>query len=117
MGIQGGFGVPNPSKPPKNVPTPEYRATYGDNPVWHGYRRNHKGSVPPQRARKACLVSTGSTGRHWGRLRGLKGDLLLKSLGEGLRRHWEGTGGVLGTIEASQVMFCGALGCFGGHWE
>ncbi|KAM8792372.1 small ribosomal subunit protein mS40-like [Eudromia elegans] len=33
----------------------EYRATYGDRPVWAGYRRNHKGSVPPQRTRKSCL--------------------------------------------------------------
>ncbi|NXV05991.1 RT18B protein, partial [Cettia cetti] len=41
--------------PFSNVPTPEYQATYGDKPVWHGYRRNHKGSVPPQSTRKACL--------------------------------------------------------------
>ncbi|KAM6228638.1 LOW QUALITY PROTEIN: small ribosomal subunit protein mS40 [Spheniscus humboldti] len=55
---------------PKDPPTPpsryqerpweyleseEYRATYGDNPVWLGYRRNHKGAIPPQRTRKACL--------------------------------------------------------------
>ncbi|NXV53602.1 RT18B protein, partial [Uria aalge] len=33
----------------------EYRITYGDRPVWHGYRRNHKGAVPPQRTRKACV--------------------------------------------------------------
>ncbi|NWY99890.1 RT18B protein, partial [Loxia curvirostra] len=46
---------PNPSKPPQKCPHAEYRATYGDRPVWHGYRRNHKGSVPPQSPRKACL--------------------------------------------------------------
>uniref|UniRef100_A0A674GH04 Small ribosomal subunit protein mS40 n=1 Tax=Taeniopygia guttata TaxID=59729 RepID=A0A674GH04_TAEGU len=56
-----------PPEPPPAAPSPylerpwayleseEYRAAYGDSPVWHGYRRNHKGSVPPQRARKACL--------------------------------------------------------------
>ncbi|NWR40202.1 RT18B protein, partial [Tachuris rubrigastra] len=33
----------------------EYRVTYGDKPVWFGYRRNHKGAIPPQRTRKACL--------------------------------------------------------------
>ncbi|XP_010569460.1 PREDICTED: 28S ribosomal protein S18b, mitochondrial, partial [Haliaeetus leucocephalus] len=33
----------------------EYRVTYGDKPVWLGYRRNHKGAIPPQRTRKACL--------------------------------------------------------------
>uniref|UniRef100_A0A8C3U9A2 Small ribosomal subunit protein mS40 n=1 Tax=Catharus ustulatus TaxID=91951 RepID=A0A8C3U9A2_CATUS len=56
-GARGVLGVPQPLKtpPPKNVPTPEYRANYGDKPVWHGYRRHHKGSVPPQRTRKACL--------------------------------------------------------------
>ncbi|NXH16822.1 RT18B protein, partial [Bucco capensis] len=33
----------------------EYKVTYGDKPVWLGYRRNHKGGIPPQRTRKACL--------------------------------------------------------------
>uniref|UniRef100_A0A8C0HIU3 Mitochondrial ribosomal protein S18B n=1 Tax=Buteo japonicus TaxID=224669 RepID=A0A8C0HIU3_9AVES len=33
----------------------EYRVTYGNKPVWLGYRRNHKGAIPPQRTRKACL--------------------------------------------------------------
>ncbi|NXH45131.1 RT18B protein, partial [Dicaeum eximium] len=51
----------NIPKSPKNkkitpkCPPSEYRATYGDEPVWFGYRRHHKGSVPPQRTRKACL--------------------------------------------------------------
>ncbi|XP_048148992.1 28S ribosomal protein S18b, mitochondrial [Corvus hawaiiensis] len=56
----------NPQGPPaRPLPLPgpaweyleseEYRATYGDKPVWHGYRCSHKGSVPPQRTRKACL--------------------------------------------------------------
>ncbi|XP_025907417.1 28S ribosomal protein S18b, mitochondrial [Nothoprocta perdicaria] len=42
-------------KPWEYLETEEYHATYGDKPVWFGYRRNHKGSVPPQRTRKACL--------------------------------------------------------------
>uniref|UniRef100_A0A674GW30 Small ribosomal subunit protein mS40 n=1 Tax=Taeniopygia guttata TaxID=59729 RepID=A0A674GW30_TAEGU len=53
-GGTGGWGAPKPREFTPNCPS-EYRAAYGDSPVWHGYRRNHKGSVPPQRARKACL--------------------------------------------------------------
>ncbi|XP_068034531.1 small ribosomal subunit protein mS40 [Anomalospiza imberbis] len=49
--------APSPylERPWEYLESEEYRATYGDRPVWHGYRRNHKGSVPPQTARKACL--------------------------------------------------------------
>ncbi|KAM7026322.1 small ribosomal subunit protein mS40 isoform 2-T2 [Acridotheres tristis] len=46
---------PYQDRPWEYLESEEYRATYGDKPVWHGYRRNHKGSVPPQRTRKACL--------------------------------------------------------------
>jgi len=34
-----------------------YKSTYGDNPVWKEYRRNHKGSIPPRKTRKMCIVS------------------------------------------------------------
>uniref|UniRef100_A0A8C3XB91 Mitochondrial ribosomal protein S18B n=1 Tax=Cyanoderma ruficeps TaxID=181631 RepID=A0A8C3XB91_9PASS len=46
---------PYQDRPWEYLESEEYRAAYGDNPVWHGYHRNHKGSVPPQRTRKACL--------------------------------------------------------------
>lgn len=55
-------GSPTPPPPKKkhplfpSLPSTEYRITYGNKPVWLGYRRNHKGSIPPQRTRKACLV-------------------------------------------------------------
>ncbi|XP_063902100.1 small ribosomal subunit protein mS40 [Zophobas morio] len=32
-----------------------YRQTYGDQPVWVLYRRNHKGSIPPKKTRKTCI--------------------------------------------------------------
>ncbi|XP_042202071.1 28S ribosomal protein S18b, mitochondrial [Callorhinchus milii] len=35
--------------------TEEYIERYGQRPVWADYRRNHKGSVPPQRTRKTCI--------------------------------------------------------------
>ncbi|XP_061875675.1 LOW QUALITY PROTEIN: small ribosomal subunit protein mS40-like, partial [Colius striatus] len=56
-----------PPSPPPTPPSPyqeqpweyleseEYRAAYGDRPVWFGYRRNHKGPSPPQRTRRSCL--------------------------------------------------------------
>lgn len=41
-----------------------YKETYGDHLVWHLYRRNHKGGIPPQRTRKSCIykdvIRTGS---------------------------------------------------------
>ncbi|XP_012280705.1 28S ribosomal protein S18b, mitochondrial [Orussus abietinus] len=41
-----------------------YKETYGSNPVWKLYRRNHKGQIPPQKTRKLCIrngvISTGS---------------------------------------------------------
>uniref|UniRef100_A0A3Q0RWK1 Small ribosomal subunit protein mS40 n=1 Tax=Amphilophus citrinellus TaxID=61819 RepID=A0A3Q0RWK1_AMPCI len=33
----------------------EYIERYGRNPVWAGYRRNHKGGIPPQKTRKTCI--------------------------------------------------------------
>ncbi|XP_077404857.1 small ribosomal subunit protein mS40 [Vanacampus margaritifer] len=33
----------------------EYTERYGTNPVWAGYRRNHKGGIPPQKTRKTCI--------------------------------------------------------------
>ncbi|KAI3357998.1 hypothetical protein L3Q82_002961 [Scortum barcoo] len=33
----------------------EYIERYGTDPVWAGYRRNHKGAIPPQKTRKTCI--------------------------------------------------------------
>ncbi|KAM3596714.1 uncharacterized protein V6R79_019367 [Siganus canaliculatus] len=33
----------------------EYIEKYGTSPVWEGYRRNHKGGIPPQKTRKTCI--------------------------------------------------------------
>ncbi|XP_041810873.1 28S ribosomal protein S18b, mitochondrial isoform X2 [Chelmon rostratus] len=33
----------------------EYIERYGTIPVWEGYRRNHKGGIPPQKTRKTCI--------------------------------------------------------------
>ncbi|KAM9775715.1 28S ribosomal protein S18b, mitochondrial [Syngnathus typhle] len=33
----------------------EYIERYGAHPVWAGYRRNHKGGIPPQKTRKTCI--------------------------------------------------------------
>ncbi|XP_034560287.1 28S ribosomal protein S18b, mitochondrial [Notolabrus celidotus] len=33
----------------------EYTDRYGSTPVWTGYRRNHKGGIPPQKTRKTCI--------------------------------------------------------------
>lgn len=40
-----------------SLPPLEYIERYGSNPVWFGYRRNHKGQIPPQKTRKTCIVS------------------------------------------------------------
>ncbi|XP_043263090.1 28S ribosomal protein S18b, mitochondrial [Colletes gigas] len=32
-----------------------YKQTYGNDPVWKLYRRNHKGGIPPQKTRKTCI--------------------------------------------------------------
>lgn len=41
-----------------------YQQTYGSDPVWKPYRRNHKGSIPPRKTRKTCVrggvISTGN---------------------------------------------------------
>uniref|UniRef100_A0A3P9P872 Small ribosomal subunit protein mS40 n=1 Tax=Poecilia reticulata TaxID=8081 RepID=A0A3P9P872_POERE len=33
----------------------EYVERYGSSAVWAGYRRNHKGGIPPQKTRKTCI--------------------------------------------------------------
>ncbi|CAH2066520.1 unnamed protein product, partial [Iphiclides podalirius] len=41
-----------------------YGETYGNNPVWKLYRRNHKGGIPPRKTRKSCvrggIITTGN---------------------------------------------------------
>ncbi|BES92079.1 ribosomal protein S18B [Nesidiocoris tenuis] len=41
-----------------------YSITYGTEPVWKNYRRNHKGSIPPRLTRKTCVragkIATGN---------------------------------------------------------
>uniref|UniRef100_T1HFS5 28S ribosomal protein S18b, mitochondrial n=1 Tax=Rhodnius prolixus TaxID=13249 RepID=T1HFS5_RHOPR len=41
-----------------------YATTYGDQPVWKQYRRNHKGAFAPVKTRKTCIrkgqISTGN---------------------------------------------------------
>uniref|UniRef100_A0AAR5PK29 Small ribosomal subunit protein mS40 n=1 Tax=Dendroctonus ponderosae TaxID=77166 RepID=A0AAR5PK29_DENPD len=41
-----------------------YKQTYGNQPVWVPYRRNHKGAIPPRHTRKTCIrneeISTGN---------------------------------------------------------
>ncbi|XP_077279979.1 mitochondrial ribosomal protein S18B [Temnothorax americanus] len=41
-----------------------YKQTYGDEPVWKPYRRNHKGMFPTRKTRKTCIrkgqISTGN---------------------------------------------------------
>lgn len=42
-------------KPWEYLESEEYVEKYGSNPVWTGYRRNHKGGIPPQKTRKTCI--------------------------------------------------------------
>ncbi|CAN9504145.1 unnamed protein product [Ophioblennius macclurei] len=42
-------------KPWEYLESEEYVEKYGDEPVWAGYRRNHKGGIPPQKTRKTCI--------------------------------------------------------------
>ncbi|KAJ6652882.1 hypothetical protein lerEdw1_010540 [Lerista edwardsae] len=42
-------------KPWEYLESEEYIEKYGSNPVWFGYRRNHKGQIPPQKTRKTCI--------------------------------------------------------------
>ncbi|KAL1123706.1 hypothetical protein AAG570_001479, partial [Ranatra chinensis] len=32
-----------------------YAATYGSDPVWKNFRRNHKGHLPPTKTRRTCI--------------------------------------------------------------
>uniref|UniRef100_A0A3B4B7K3 Uncharacterized protein n=1 Tax=Periophthalmus magnuspinnatus TaxID=409849 RepID=A0A3B4B7K3_9GOBI len=42
-------------KPWEYLESEEYIEKYGSSPVWTGYRRNHKGGIPPQKTRKTCI--------------------------------------------------------------
>ncbi|XP_060916181.1 28S ribosomal protein S18b, mitochondrial [Labrus mixtus] len=42
-------------KPWEYLESEEYTDKYGTSPVWAGYRRNHKGGIPPQKTRKTCI--------------------------------------------------------------
>ncbi|XP_076013186.1 small ribosomal subunit protein mS40 [Genypterus blacodes] len=42
-------------RPEDYLESEEYIERYGTNPVWAGYRRNHKGGIPPQKTRKTCI--------------------------------------------------------------
>lgn len=48
----------------KYLKSEAYQATYGCEPVWTKYRRNHKGAFPPKKTRKTCirhgLISSGN---------------------------------------------------------
>ncbi|NXF95069.1 RT18B protein, partial [Eubucco bourcierii] len=45
---------PYQERPWEYLESEEYHLLYGADPVWFGYRRNHKGAIPPQTTRKAC---------------------------------------------------------------
>lgn len=42
-------------KPSEYLESEEYFERYRTEPVWSGYRRNHKGGIPPQKTRKTCI--------------------------------------------------------------
>jgi len=48
----------------KYMKSKAYKITYGDAHVWQPYRRNHKGSIPPEKTRRTCIrkgvISTGN---------------------------------------------------------
>lgn len=48
----------------KYMTSDAYKQTYGDEPVWKPYKRNHKGMYPPKKTRKTCIrkgqISTGN---------------------------------------------------------
>ncbi|XP_011156583.1 28S ribosomal protein S18b, mitochondrial [Solenopsis invicta] len=41
-----------------------YKQTYGNDPIWKMYKRNHKGMFPPRKTRKTCIrggqITTGN---------------------------------------------------------
>ncbi|XP_053150157.1 28S ribosomal protein S18b, mitochondrial [Hemicordylus capensis] len=49
------FTSPFKEKPWEYLESEEYIERYANNPVWFGYRRNHKGQIPPQKTRKTCI--------------------------------------------------------------
>lgn len=48
----------------KYLQSKAYQQTYGDDPVWVMYRRNHKGGFAPRKTRRSCVrngvISTGN---------------------------------------------------------
>lgn len=48
----------------KYLQSKAYQQTYGDDPVWIMYRRNHKGGLAPRKTRRSCVrngvISTGN---------------------------------------------------------
>lgn len=48
----------------KYLKSTAYKKTYGEEPVWVQYRRNHKGLIPPRKTRRTCIrakqISTGN---------------------------------------------------------
>ncbi|XP_061475144.1 small ribosomal subunit protein mS40 isoform X2 [Rhineura floridana] len=42
-------------KPWEYLESEEYIERYGNKPIWFGYRRNHKGQIPPQKTRRTCI--------------------------------------------------------------
>ncbi|MBN3307239.1 RT18B protein, partial [Amia calva] len=42
-------------RPWEYLESEEYVERYGTQLVWAGYRRNHKGGIPPQKTRKTCI--------------------------------------------------------------
>uniref|UniRef100_A0A8C6WYZ9 Small ribosomal subunit protein mS40 n=1 Tax=Neogobius melanostomus TaxID=47308 RepID=A0A8C6WYZ9_9GOBI len=49
-------------KPWEYLESEEYIERYGSNPVYTGYRRNHKGGIPPQKTRKTCIRGDKASG-------------------------------------------------------
>ncbi|XP_075907778.1 small ribosomal subunit protein mS40 isoform X2 [Nelusetta ayraudi] len=42
-------------RPSEYLESEEYFERYRTETVWNGYRRNHKGGIPPQKTRKTCI--------------------------------------------------------------
>lgn len=48
----------------KYLKSAAYQKTYGPDPVWVQYRRNHKGSIPPRKTRRTCIRAKQITTGH-----------------------------------------------------
>ncbi|KAM7372706.1 hypothetical protein PAMP_007609 [Pampus punctatissimus] len=55
VSLQGAAKARYTDRPWDYLESAEYIEKYGTNPVWAGYRRNHKGGIPPQKTRKTCI--------------------------------------------------------------